>query len=336
MTEPPMERDAAATEAAIAAAIADALRAPPLDQAAINRLRENVLSEWQDTLAGVSVPPRRPYRGRWLAGSAAAAVALLIIGLVLWPAASPLTVATVVRLGAGTMDAERPLWRHRSLQPGDAVRVGDTLTAHGPALLSLAGGGTLRVAADSVLRLVDSSEVSLDHGLVYVDLPPSSKRTPRFQIRTRVGAVEHLGTQFEVLGSEASVRIRVREGRIRLVGPAGAVVASAGVEVTASLRGGISERPIDLYGREWSWVTALAPDFAIEGRSLADFLRWAGRELGRRVEYADPNTEDRAAHTTLHGAMAGQGPLEALTEVLASTSLTFDLPRDSIRVHSAP
>jgi ferric-dicitrate binding protein FerR (iron transport regulator) len=334
VTEPRNGDETGASDAAIDRALADALRTEPLDEAAFDRVRAVVMDEWREAVVAASTPPRRRSLGRWAAFAAAAALALLALGLILRPTGGTAVVGTLVRLDGGRIDAGSQFWRHRTIRLGDPVRTGDTLTIHGPALLSLTRGGTLRVAADSVIDLADATEISLERGLVYVDMPVSSKPFLPFRVRTRVGTVEHLGTQFEVLSSEASVRIRVREGRVRLVGPAGAVTAAAGIEVVASLRGGISQRSIETYGRDWLWVTALAPDYEIEGRPLADFLQWASRELGRHIEYADSRARELAAHTILHGSVTGQEPLQALTDVLTSTSLTFDLRGDAIRVHS--
>lgn len=333
MSEPPTGHDPAAADDPVAQAIAEALRIEPLDEAALARMHATVLDEWR---RGIAEPARRPRRraARWLGLTAAACVALLAAVALVRPTGTTAVVGVLVRLESGSIDAAGPFWRHRAIRVGEPVRSGETLEVHGPALLSLARGGSLRLAADSVLELASGADVRLERGLVYVDIPPGGGSAAPFRVRTRVGTVEHLGTQFEVLSSNLSVRIRVREGRVRLVGPAGAAVATAGTEVVASVQGGLSQRSIETYGRDWLWVAALAPDYAIEGRSLAEFLQWVSRELGRSVEYADPRAGELAARTILHGSLSGRDPLDALTEVLASTSLAFELRGEAIRIRS--
>ena len=311
-------------------ALTSALRTEPLDDETLERLRATVMDEWRTANA----PARFERKGRWIAVSAAAVVGALAVGFIVRPTGDAAVVGTIARLNDGAIDVRGTFWRHWTAHVGDALKTGETLTVHGPVLLSLMQGGTLRVAAGSVLDLTGGAEVSLAHGLVYLDVAPSIKTSTPLRILTRVGAVEHLGTQFEVLSNEGAVRIRVREGRVRLVGHAGTVVASAGTELLASVRGGISQRSVETYGRDWLWVAALAPDYDIEGRPLIDFLQWVSRELGRRVEYADAHARDLAAHTIMHGSVRGREPLEALADVLATTSLTYEMRADTIRLHS--
>jgi ferric-dicitrate binding protein FerR (iron transport regulator) len=330
MTERRITAGPAEDDPSIERALTTALSTEPLDDETLERLRATAMAEWRT----VNPPARFERKGRWIAVSAAAVVAALAVGFIVRPTGDAAVVGTVARLN-GAIDVRGTFWRHWTAHVGDALKTGETLTVHGPVLLSLTQGGTLRVAAGSVLDLTGGAEVSLVHGLVYLDVAPSIKTSTPLRILTRVGAVEHLGTQFEVLSNEGAVRIRVREGRVRLVGHAGSVVASAGTELLASVRGGISQRSVETYGRDWLWVAALAPDYDIEGRPLTDFLQWVSRELGRRVEYADAHARELAAHTIMHGSVRGREPLEALADVLATTSLTYEMRADTIRVHSA-
>jgi ferric-dicitrate binding protein FerR (iron transport regulator) len=329
MTERRITAGAEEDDPAIERALTTALSTEPLDDQTLERLRATVMDEWR----AANAPASFERKGRWIALSVAAVVAALAVGFIVRPTGDAAAVGTIARLD-GAIDVRGTFWRHWTAHVGDALKSGETLTAHGPVLLSLMQGGTLRVAAGSVLHLTGGAEVSLAHGLVYLDVAPSIKSSTPLRILTRVGAVEHLGTQFEVLSNEGAVRIRVREGRVRLVGRAGSVVASAGTELLASVRGGISQRSVETYGRDWLWVAALAPDYDIEGRPLIDFLQWVSRELGRRVEYADAHARDLAAHTIMHGSVRGREPLEALADVLATTSLTYEMRADTIRVHS--
>jgi ferric-dicitrate binding protein FerR (iron transport regulator) len=312
-------------------ALTTALSTEPLDDQTLERLRATVMDEWR----AANAPARFDRKRRWIALSAAAVVAAVAVGFIVRPTRDAAVVGTIARLDDGAIDVRGAFWRHWTAHVGEALKSGETLTVHGPLLLSLMQGGSLRVAAGSVLDLTGEAEVSLAHGLVYLDVAPSIKSSTPLRILTPVGAVEHLGTQFEVLSNEGAVRIRVREGRVRLVGHAGTVVANAGTELLASVRGGISQRSVETYGRDWLWVAALAPDYDIEGRPLIDFLQWVSRELGRRVEYADAHARDLAAHTIMHGSVRGREPLEALADVLATTSLTYEMRADTIRVHSA-
>jgi hypothetical protein len=96
----------------------------------------------------------------------------------------------------------------------------------------------------------------------------------------------------------------------------------------------VSRREIDTYGRDWLWVAALAPDYEIEGRPLLGFLEWASREIGRPLKFSDSNARAVAERTILHGSVRGREPLDALSSVLATTSLTYEIRGDTIWIQS--
>jgi ferric-dicitrate binding protein FerR (iron transport regulator) len=308
-----------------------ALRVAPLNPDAMARIRAATAKEWQQTSGS-----RSSFSRLALWGSVAAAAALLAF-LVVWyiaPPADSTNFGLIARLDAGTTNVRFQFVRQRAVRAGDPVRTGDKLTAHGPVLISLSGGGTLRIAADTVLEITGEAQARLRHGQLYVDLPPGSSSKHPFQILTREGTIEHVGTGFEVLENERIVRLRVREGRVLLLRDTEHIVADAGTELTAQPGSQVSRREIDTYGRDWLWVAALAPDYEIEGRPLLGFLEWASRELGRPLKFTDSRARAVAEHTILHGSVRGREPLDALSSVLATTSLTYEIRGDTIWIQS--
>jgi FecR protein len=314
-------------------ALTDALAKPRLDSAALARIHDAVEREWRaanPSRTRLAMPWRR---ARWPAVMAAASlfvVATAYMAIQFVPA--PVVVG---RLERGTADAARAPIRHRMLSSGDQLRVGDTLTARSPALVALLGGGSLRIEAGSVVIAESELSLSLERGRVYIDIPPAFAAVNRLRILTAAGAVEHVGTQYEVLSDAQSVRIRVREGRIRLVGGAETVEADGGTELLVRPGGRVARGSVMTYGGDWLWTAALAPDYDIEGRRLADFLVWVSRELGRHLDFEGSRARDVANTTILHGSVLGLAPIEALRNVISTTSLTYEIRGDTIRVHSA-
>jgi ferric-dicitrate binding protein FerR (iron transport regulator) len=314
----------------IARPLEKALRVRPLSDEAVARMRSAVVREWSD----VTVVSAR--RSRWRLAALAAGVAVLLVGAVVWlqPTTESPVAGVVARVNAPGLEARSHLFSRRWVTAGDVLRAGETVEAQGPALISLTGGGTLRIAGDSVVEVNAVNEVGMRRGQIYVDLPPELANAQAFSVRTSLGVVEHLGTQFEVATIADAVRIRVREGQIRLRGRSGSEIAGAGIELLASSSGTVARRPAVTYGRTWAWVDELAPDYVIENQGLADFLRWVARETGYRLEIADDHARRTVAETRLHGSIEGLTPLEALGQVLSTTSLRFDFPGDVIRVSS--
>jgi hypothetical protein len=178
--------------------------------------------------------------------------------------------------------------------------------------------------------------LSLPLGLIYVDIPRELSNVKRLRVATTAGAVEHVGTAFEIMSDDRSVRVRVREGSIRFLGKTDTIFASAGTELLAAPGKTISRRSIDTYGSEWLWMSALPPDYEIEGKSLIGFLSWVSRELGRPLDFADANARQIADRTILHGSVRGQAPLQAMSKVLLTASLSYEIRGDAILVRSSP
>lgn len=314
-----------------------ALQTAPLDRAALDRIRSATMREWR---SATERDPARLGHGRrlWIAAFAAAAGigGLIVLAVVMRSGAEAAVVATLSRLPAGGIEARSGILHHRPLHVGAALRVGETLVAQGPALVSLAHGGTLRIAAGTDIELTSETRLTLRQGKIYVDTPPATAGAGAPQLMTSAGLIEHLGTAYEVLSDGSTVRIRVREGRIQLVEASNAVIADEGTELTAGSQGTDSRRKFDPYDADWAWVTALAPQFNTDGQSLFDFLQWASRELGRQLEFADPRAEQIARRTVLHGSIRGDGVQESLAAVLQTTSLTYEIQAGAVRVHSSP
>ncbi len=89
--------------------------------------------------------------------------------------------------------------------------------------------------------------------------------------------------------------------------------------------GSVQRSSITAYDARWQWASATAPEFNIDGRPLAEFLAWVGRELGREVVFANPESEAEASRVQLSGSIAGLAPEDALAAVLPTTPLRGEL-----------
>jgi hypothetical protein len=79
----------------------------------------------------------------------------------------------------------------------------------------------------------------------------------------------------------------------------------------------------------------MAPDIDIENRPLREFLEWFARETGRKLTLADNGVREQADLIRMHGEVRGLSAVDALTAVMASTTLRFELRDGAIRVSSA-
>jgi ferric-dicitrate binding protein FerR (iron transport regulator) len=140
--------------------------------------------------------------------------------------------------------------------------------------------------------------------------------------------VRDIGTQFEVRLAGAGIRIRVRDGQVRLTGANGVDArADAGEELFSKPDGSdrsIHRRPIATTGSEWAWAERAAPLFSVEGKTLGAFLDWVSREGGWTVTFADGRLSATARATVLYvrpDLLKGLTPAEALEVVLPTCGL---------------
>jgi ferric-dicitrate binding protein FerR (iron transport regulator) len=324
-------------EGAAEHALREGLRAPALSPEAMQRIRAATQQEWR---ANVQAPVHAPARRRWLSLAAAASVAV-IAGVVGWNAfmvdntAGGAVLGQVARVEAPGLVESGYLRRDVAMNPGEPLHAGQSFDVRGDSLISLAGGGNLRVARASSIDVVAANAVKLEHGELYVDIPPGSRGSVRFMVITPAGEFRHVGTQFAVAIVNGVTRLRVREGAVQWHATEGDSTVNAGTEVTIDSKRSVTRRPIPTAGREWAWAESMAPDFDIENRPLQEFLVWFARETGRKLDLADDAARAQAASILMHGDVRGLTAMEALSAVMASTTLRFELPEGVIRVSSA-
>ncbi len=227
------------------------------------------------------------------------------------------------------------------LHPGaaDELTIGDVMigltlrsgTASGAGLRWM-NGTLVRLDEHTELKLISDVEIFLQSGRVYLDTLPGQAVGQAISIRTPQGLVRHLGTQFMAQTSASGLLISVREGEVMVQplpmphsdGQQAPAQARVGQQLRVSPNGKIALEPIPTWGDDWAWAEVLSPGFESDGRSLAELFNWAGRELGRQVEYTSASAESIAASTVLHGNLGVQ-PQQVLSVATATSDLTSRL-----------
>lgn len=296
------------------------------------RVKQAVRSRWSDGIQRVA----RRRRLRRTAVLAAAAVVVAAVGLAVWSRGRPgLPAATAGRVErvAGTVSTGPGT----SVRPGDEVAAGSVLTtgSDGRLAIRLGTGPSLRLDNGTRLKIVTESIHVLESGALYVDNPPGSEAAA-LEIRTPLGSIHETGTQFEVRWLGASLQLRVREGSVRFGGRRGAVDVGAGGELVVDATGGTRAGEMTGEGEPWRWIEEITPMMRIEGRSLLEFLQWAGRERGLGVRFAGMALEHSASRIVLKGSVEGHTMDQALASVLATCGLTYRIEGDTLYVEPVP
>ena len=259
------------------------------------------------------------------AAAGLAAVLLLVAGLMYRPPAgsrSDVPVAQIERR-TGEVTLSRSV-----LLPGTLI----TTAEGGRVALRLPTGASVRIDGGSSVRFDSAHSLTLERGALYAD-SESSADHEGIEIATPLGSVHDIGTQFEVRLLPEGLRVRVREGTVR-VGYGGKLLeAGAGSELLVQEDGSARSADVPVYGPGWDWVQRAAPPFTIENASLAEFLHWVSRETGLRWHLAEPG--DDPEKVILHGSIEGLTAEEALSVVLPGSGYRHRLAGGEIRLEKA-
>jgi len=320
---------------------------PPAPEKRMARVRESVHARWREAV-------KRARRRRVFLTAARIAAALMIaVGAGFWlrgrirVAAGP--AATVVRTQGRVL-----LRDGRVAGTGSVLGTGAGLATgpDGRAALRLSVGPSVRLDTGTDLRLISARVLELRRGAVYVDTgtrtsrgsaataggaagSASTETAAPIEIRTSLGRVRDLGTQFEVRLANDTLRLSVREGTVALARDDRTYPTPAGTRLRVGPQGSVETETVDLRGAEWDWVLAAAPPFDLEGRTLSDYLAWLSRETGWEVEYADPSIAAGAATIILHGSTSGLRPDESPAAILPACGLRHRLEGGMLRIERA-
>jgi FecR-like protein len=319
---------------------------PEVPQEDLDAIAAAARTAWQEQVRRRAGAPARRRSVRMLTAALAAALALAL-GLAWWLArqsddgsptpAAPAEIVARVEALAGPVQLEaagqgpRPLTAGEPIPLGAALRSGgeegDEGSARTPgrAALRLSGGAAVRLDAGTRLRLLSPTVLELTRGALYVDtgLEPRMIAGPApqaaIEIRTPAGTARDVGTRFAVRvvgrGREALL-VRVRDGAVQAEHRGRSYLTLAGQELVLRRDGTAQRRAAAAYGPEWDWTLEASPEFAIEGRTLREFLDWVSRDTGWQIRFTDPGLKEEADQIVLHGSIgrlrADQAPLAVL------------------------
>jgi len=304
------------------------------DAALEAQVRNAVESEWRQLVSA------RRRRRQVTVGAAAAGVAAAALGV--WLAVPSFDreqpmVATLVQ-SSGVVEyrnGPRADWAPLSAGAALSSRQEIRTSASSLAAFELASGLELRIDRASRLVFDAPDAASLEQGAAYVDSGTSAGALARrFTLRTAAGTVRHVGTQYEARVDAGRLRVAIREGSVRIETAGAALSGVAGEQILVD-DGNITRGDLPTHDPAWNWVGTVAPTFDIEGRTLAEFLRWVSRETGHDLLYVSGNAEREAVGTVLRGSIEGLRPDESIAAVASTTGLVVEVRDGHIEVRSA-
>jgi len=209
----------------------------------------------------------------------------------------------------------------------------DELQATAPVRLVLPAGTDLRLAAGSQARWLSADSLYLSRGRAYVD----TRNISDFSIETPYGEVRDIGTRYMVSLEAESMNVAVREGAAVISSTHGESTARAAAQQTAVVhvdRSGIKSHREAASDERWNWIHGVASGYT--ERTVPALLEAIGRDLGKRVVYANRGVEATIANTSVQGTLANLAPDEALQLVARSAGLVLTETDATITVDFIP
>jgi len=286
------------------------------------RVHDIVRRHWQ------GVTQKRNFVRWTIPASLAAAILIAVAINFRAPEIAPQTIGTIAYVIGGTD------FTTDEYVVGDAVFAGDTIDTVSSVGLSITLNDdvSLRIAANSSVRLDQSDAITLLNDQIYADSGDRIYRERHLTVNTTSGSATDIGTQFSVAMEGSRMSVAVRKGRVDVAHEQSVFAAEAGDKLI--LQTGKDEvvdkmAPYDPY---WSWAESLAPDFDIKNRSLLDFLKWAARETGKTLSFSNDDVRMAAMGTRVVGSIRDFTPREAIAAVLATTQFDYEIDEQSITI----
>jgi len=307
--------------------------APPSGDEKI--IRDAVEAEWQAVSGRIKTRRRMAHFA--IAASVVLGVAVTFNSLQV-SIAPAVQVATISKSHGSIQllveqDELREITDLSTVYAGQVIHTGDDASIG----MQWGGGGSLRVDKNTEIEFTSADSVYLKSGRIYVDsrneaTAAITSSDSGFIIETDQGSVEHLGTQYMTAVSTTGLTVSVREGQVEVDGIyVDKALATAGQQIFVS--GGARPAIVDFngYGDAWRWIEATAPVIDVDGRSVDEFLRTVGREMGLQVQYESSAAEQLANDGVLKGNV-DMAPESELNFRISGEDLIYRIDRGTIYV----
>jgi len=255
----------------------------------------------------------------WSAVAAAVLVCTLMAHRWMAPVANPVIATVTFTRGSGvTLHEPHHTTKTTATTTSSVVATSIIETdAESRLGLQLSDGRQIRLDHATKITISSNALVSLDYGSVFIDSGPA---TGPFAVVTKRGTVTDIGTQFEVASATASLRVRVRTGRISLDHQGTINEADAGVELSLTADGDITRRDLAIDDPVWNWAMTSPTPYVLTGMTLRAFLDRICDESDFELHLpAELMTAATTIH--LHGTLPEATPNQALEIVLPTCGL---------------
>jgi ferric-dicitrate binding protein FerR (iron transport regulator) len=292
---------------------------------AVAAAREALRDEWREVAGKRRMRRRVP---QYAIAATVLAGMFAVFNVLRMPVVAPVQVATIEKsFGSVYLLGEQAELRETT--DLSSVLSGQTIVTGDDAGLALAwgNGGSLRIDGSTRIRFSADEDVFLESGRIYFDSQYSTliagidtgSSDPAFRIRTDLGDVSHMGTQYMTEVERESLVVSVREGEVAIAGKYHDHTVSSGQQVTLAGQQQPSILNIASAGAMWSWVNQTTPIADVDGKTLHEFLVWVCREMGLDLEF-EGQAETVARGAILKGRI-DTAPADALRLRLATTDL---------------
>ena len=219
------------------------------------------------------------------------------------------------------------------LKSDSAIVAGEYIRTHpnNRILVELTNGNVFKLDENSLVQLIDEEKIVLIDGQIYVETNENISNN-KLLISTKLGSIDHIGTQYSVKVEADSINISVREGAVFIQSEDLNKEIEHGFEVSLNKNGNYQQSAIDAFDSKWHWTQKIINEYNIQGKTISQYLKWISDKTGYPIVWDSNESKDLSTKVRLSGSIKGLTPIESLEVILPTTTFNYSISKTSIHI----
>ncbi|MCB1583947.1 MAG: FecR domain-containing protein [Xanthomonadales bacterium] len=285
--------------------------------------KAKVQQHWQQMVQ----KQRQQRKQKYLWAMAASVLMVFTVSLMNFNQPTPQPAATpfaVVQNSQGTAEYQQgnqwlPIEPNSTLVTGTRIRTLNDSHLN----IQLSDHSELRIASNTSLT-TGSNMIELQHGQIYHDTDVA-QQAAALTIKTSQAEVQHIGTRYLVNKQNDVLKVAVRSGQVNMTSEdaSDATTLQSNQVATLGTTGETKISTVNSYDGLWDWTFSAQPAYALNGKSLYEFVKWYAHQTGLTIDWQ--NLESPAKRVRLQGDIHNMTSEQAIKTVFYATQYTYSI-----------
>ena len=213
------------------------------------------------------------------------------------------------------------------IQSGDYIRT----NKNNRILVELINGNIFKLDENSLIKVANMEELELLKGQIYVESNEHNNNN-KLLINTKLGSINHIGTQYNVKLEAESINISVRKGAVLIHNDDLDKEINKGFEISINENGEHQKSSIDAFDSKWQWTQVITQEYDIQDKTISQYLKWISNETGYPIVWDSNKSKNLSSTIKLSGSIKGLTPIESLQVILPTTTFNYNISETAIHI----